>query len=105
MFTAERDGRMLGACLAQRPKESSFLHCAFKILQNHNFLYIGILSFQNVKTFCMWEWRSDWMLKDKADCDGWFHAYSDDSMCYFPATNPSFYPCKPFFDIVLGGVA
>ena len=30
----------------------------------------------------LWEWQSDWTVKDKADSDGWFHALpSLDSMC------------------------
>jgi hypothetical protein len=29
----------------------------------------------------LWEWQSDWTVKDKADSDGWFHASSLDSMC------------------------
>ena len=65
-----------------------------------------VLRDPNINTFCMWEWKSDWILKDKADSDGWFHASSVDSMCDSPTAAPSL--CSLFslvFDTLSGGAA
>jgi hypothetical protein len=35
----------------------------------------------------MWEWMSDWTVKDKSDGDGWSHAQTLDNMC-LPCMSP-----------------
>lgn len=111
-FTAVRDGHMLGVYLAQRRKELSYLHCAFNPSKMMIYSFLAHhcskcgLRDPNSNTFCMWEWRTDWILKDKADSDGWFHASSVDSMCDSPTATPSL--CRLIslvFDILSGGAA